>query len=113
MRVRNVTTNKEVANSMVVADTLFLRLKGLLGRSALTAGEGLLIKPCKGVHTFGMGFPIDVVFLDKQNSVIACNKSLAPNRMTPVYLRSASVLELPAGMIDATATRTGNQIEII
>ncbi|MFZ3207512.1 MAG: DUF192 domain-containing protein [Geobacteraceae bacterium] len=112
MRVRNITTNKEVASHVVVADTLFLRLKGLLGRKALTAGEGLLIKPCKGVHTFGMRFPIDVVFLDKQNFVIACKKNMAPNRLTPVYPRAATVLELSAGIIDATSTETGHQLEL-
>lgn len=107
-----MSTNKELAANLTVAEGLIARMKGLLGRSLLPPGEALWIKPCKGVHTFGMTFPIDVVFLDRDNSVIACQKGLAPNRMTPVHLRSASVIELPAGVIDATATEIGNQLEI-
>lgn len=113
MRVKNLSTGREVACNAVVADTLLARLKGLLGREALADGEAMLIRPCKGVHTFGMSFAIDVLFLDARNRVIACNKGLAPNRLTPVYPRAACVIELPAGIVDATATGIGDQLEIV
>ena len=112
LRVNNLTTGKEVACSVVVAETLFPRLKGLLGRKEFAVGEGLLIKHCMGVHTFGMRFPIDVLFLDKNNSVIACEKQLLPNRMTRIYPQASSVLELPVGMINASSTEIGNQLDL-
>jgi len=112
MLVINVTTGKEVADSVVVAKTLFSRLKGLLGRKELAAGEGMLIRSCMGVHTVGMRFPIDVIFLDKNNSVVACENKLLPNRMTRIYPRATSVLELPVGIINASSTEIGNRLDL-
>lgn len=83
-----------------------------MGRNSLAEGEGLLIRPCKGIHTFGMKFPIDVVFLDSGNLVIAINKELASNRLTPIYPKGSSVLELPAGTVEATATKIGDEIKV-
>lgn len=94
------------------ADTVFSRMKGLLGRSSLMAGEGLLIKPCKGIHTFGMRFPIDALFLNRGNVVVATIKSIQPNKMTRLYLEASSVIELSAGTLDATATKPGDTIEL-
>ena len=88
-------------------------MKGLLGRSSLEDGEGLLIRPCKGIHTFGMKFPIDAVFLNKNIRVIAISKNILPNRMTRMYFEASSVIELPAGTLDRTATLAGDQLEII
>lgn len=112
MRAINSTRQTELASRLVVADNIFTRMKGLLGRNSLAEGEGLLIRPCKGIHTFGMKFPIDVVFLDSRNLVIAVHKELASNRLTPIYPKGASVLELPAGTIEATATKIGDEIKV-
>ncbi len=112
MRVINSTKQNEVVARLQVAENLFARMKGLLGRRALAEGEGLLIKPCKGIHTFGMRFPIDAVFLDNRNVVIAIRKDLASNRLTPIYSNAVSVLELPAGTADATDTKIGDEIEV-
>lgn len=87
---------RELASHVELADSLFSRMKGLLGRNSLATGHCLWIKPCKGVHTFFMHFPIDVVFLDKEQRVVEIVSNLPPNRMTPVYARADSVLELPA-----------------
>ncbi len=112
MRVMNSTRQREMVTRLQVAENLFTRMKGLLGRRALAEGEGLLIRPCKGIHTFGMRFPIDAVFLDKTNVVIAVWKDLASNRLTRIYSNAASVLELPAGMVDATDTQVGDEIKV-
>lgn len=87
-------------------------MKGLLGRNSLDDGEGLLIRPCKGIHTFGMRFPIDAVFLNRDKRVVAAICNIMPNRMTRMYLGASSVIELPAGTIDKTATLPGDQLEI-
>jgi uncharacterized membrane protein (UPF0127 family) len=88
-------------------------MKGLLGRNSLDDGEGLLIRPCKGIHTFGMKFPIDAVFLNRDNRVIAIVNNIPPNRMTRMYLGASSVIELPVGTLDKTATLPGDLLEII
>jgi uncharacterized membrane protein (UPF0127 family) len=93
---------KELASDVTVASSLPARIRGLLGRSSLPAGQGLLIKPCKGIHTFFMKFSIDVVLLDKGNRVVALHPSLPPNRMTRIYLKAHSVLELPSGTLGGT-----------
>lgn len=112
MKAMNSTNDKELAGSLQVADSLLQRMKGLLGRNAMANGEGLWIKPCMGVHTFGMRFPIDVIFLDGEHAVIAFKSRLVPNRLTPIYAKAASVLELPAGMIEKTATKPGDRIAL-
>ena len=112
MKAINLTTHTDLACNLVKADNPFARIKGLLGRNSLSSGDALLLKPCNGIHTFGMRFAIDVIFLDRKNRVVAVTKDLQPNRLTRLYLHAASVLELPAGTIDATATVIGNEVEI-
>ena len=112
MQALNLTTKQKVATHLMIATTVFSRMKGLLGKNSLNQGEGLLIKPCKGVHTFGMKFPIDVIILDNDNVVIAVSKEVSPNRLTPVYRHAAAVIEVPAGTLEATTTTVGNQLEI-
>jgi len=112
MKALNGSSGKELAGSLFVAATLFSRARGLLGRKGLPPGEGLLIRPCKGVHTFLMKFPIDVVFLDKDNRVIAAVEHLRPHRITKVLLSAASVIELPAGTLHASGTAVGDLVLI-
>ena len=108
----NLRTGTTLATNVKVADNLFTRMKGLLGKKGLPIGEALWIKPCFSVHTFFMKFPIDIVFLNKTNQVIAAVSNLTPNRMTRLYPRSFSVLELPPGTIVASNTVIGDKIGI-
>jgi len=71
-------------------------LRGLLGRSSLAAGEGLLISPCRSIHCIGMKFPIDAVFLDQDYRVISVHSDLRPGAMAS-DLKARHVLELKAG----------------
>ncbi len=112
MRVLNKSTGNEIVSDLAVADTILSRMKGLLGKNSMTYGEGLLIKPCKGIHTFGMRFPIDTIFLDKNNIVVKVIKNIGPNRMTRLYLAAVCVLEVPAGVADQSSTKSGDQLEI-
>ena len=111
MKACNLRNGKELADNVTVADHPFKRMKGLLGKSEMLAGEALWIKPCFSIHTFFMKFPIDVLFLDKTNQVIAVVSNLTPNRLTRLYPRSFSVLEFPIGTIAATNTVIGDKIE--
>src|ERR671929_776651 len=85
-----------VVDRCAVADGPWSRMRGLLGRSELPAGEGLLLKPCGSVHMFFMRFPIDAVFLDRELSVVGVVPGLRPWRMAG--RRGAKMtLELAAG----------------
>jgi uncharacterized protein len=91
-----------------VANDSRSRRKGLLGRNGLAPGEGLWIVPCESVHTWGMRFPIDVVYLDRKNRVRKLRRDMAPWRIS-MCLLARSVLEFPAGTIARTLTQPGDQ----
>jgi uncharacterized membrane protein (UPF0127 family) len=80
-----------------VADGFASRLLGLAFLSRRRAGSGLLIPRCRSVHTFGMRFPIDVVFLDRAGGEIARVSALGPCRLA-ADRRAAAVLELPSDL---------------
>ena len=111
-RVLNLTRNTTVGDRIEVADTSSTRGKGLLGRTGLDAGAGLWIKPCSGVHMFGMKFAIDVVGLDANRKVIKLWPNLKPWRMSPISLSLRSVIELPAGRIAECGIQIGDQLQI-
>ena len=112
MKAVNLRTGTTLATNVKVADNIFTRMKGLLGKKELPTGDALWIKPCFSVHTFFMKFPIDVIFLNKTNQVIAAVSNLTPNRITRLYPQSFSVLELPPGTIVASNIEVGDEIEI-
>jgi uncharacterized protein len=85
-----------VCRRCAVADGPLTRMRGLLGRSELRAGEGMLLKPAGSVHTFFMRFPIDVVFIDREGHVTRVIGALRPWRVAGSR-RARAVLELPAG----------------
>ncbi|MGH7499564.1 MAG: DUF192 domain-containing protein [Gemmatimonadales bacterium] len=110
MAVRKEGSPEPVATRVGVAAGFWLRAKGLLGRLHLEAGEGLLLNPCRAVHTVGMRFPIDVAFLDESRTIVATYHRLRPNRRTAWHRHAAWALELPAGTLDETATTTGHRL---
>lgn len=95
-----------------IADTWWTRLRGLLGHAPLQAGEGLLLRGEKAIHTFGMGFPIDVLFLDSHGRIVHLIPNMGAMRASPFVSGAANVLELPAGTAAQTGTTRGDQIEI-
>lgn len=99
-----------LGDSVQVADTSAKRRTGLLKHSSLPEGHGLWIVPCEGVHTWGMRFPIDVVFLNRKRKVLKVRKHM-PKRRIALCLWAHSVLELPAGTLDRTGTQKGDQLE--
>lgn len=103
-----------LASEVELADTSWARMKGLLGRKAadFPSGKGLWIMPSQGVHTIGMKFPIDVVYLDKGHRVIHVSHSLSPFRIAAIRFKARSVIELPAGTLAQTRTSIGDVLEI-
>lgn len=110
----NQTRQAYLATDLAVADTHWTRLRGLLGLKVgdFRNGCGLWITPCHGVHTLGMGFPIDVVYLDRGMNVIHIQAELKPWRFAPIRGQAASVLELPCKIAAETRTAVGDKIEI-
>lgn len=111
MRIRNLTRGTELGDRILVADNSKTRRTGLLKHTHLDRGEGLWIAPCEGVHCFGMKFAIDVLFLSKKREVLKIRAGMKP-RAISFCLRAHSVLELPVGMLEATGTRVGDQLEL-
>ena len=85
-----------VCAQCVVADSAWLRTKGLLGRASLDEDEGILLRPGSSIHMFFMRFAIDAVFLDKELRVVRVAADLKPWRMAS-KLGAKAVLELPHG----------------
>jgi uncharacterized protein len=106
----NERTQLPLATHLRVADGMFSRMRGLLGMPEPQPGEGLLLVPCNGVHMFGMGYALDVVFLDRDSRVVRVAENLRPQRMIPWVRRAHQALELPVGTIAASDTRVGDTI---
>ena len=112
--VFNRTKQTLLASEVELAGTGWARMKGLLGRSAaeVPPGKGLWIVPSQGVHTIGMSFPIDVVYLDSSGRVLRLYHELATFRLAAVKLKARSVLELAAGTLSRSHTAVGDVLEI-
>lgn len=111
MVARNISRNALLAEKCTLARTFFSRLLGLQFKKDLPSGYGLLITPCKSIHTFFMRFPIDAVFVDKNNTVLHIREGIKPWRTSKVMMGARSVLELPCGIVSATGTKVGDKLE--
>ncbi len=111
LRVKNITRNTQIASDVELADSGPRRSRGLLGRKGLAAGEGLWIVPCEAVHTFGMQFSIDLVYLDRKYRIRKIRRNVPPWRLS-ACLRAHSVIELAAGSIPENIAQPGDIVEI-
>jgi uncharacterized membrane protein (UPF0127 family) len=112
LKIENVTKKVTLADKAGIADTCGSRLKGLLGRKDLPKGDGLVIDPCTGIHTIGMKFNIDVLFLDRSSCVIGLRKGITPNHFTRIFWKAKRAVELPVETIEDSATDIGDLIRI-
>lgn len=105
--VSNLTRQTHIADRVQIAGNGRVRRKGLLGRKCLEDGEGLWIVPCEAVHTFGMRFAIDLVYLDRKHRVIKTTSQMRPWRAS-ACLTAHSVIELAPDTIRKTRTMSGD-----
>ena len=112
LRITDQNTGLELATAACAADTLLSRLRGLLGTTSLPAGQGLLITPCNSVHMIGMKYAIDVVFLDKEFTVLKIVSCLQPYSFAGCW-QAVAALELPAGTIATTKTQVGHRLQVV
>ena len=110
----NRTRGAFLANELAVADSHWTRLKGLLGTAAsrFHEGKGLWIVPSHGVHTLGMRYAIDVVYIGEDHKVVRVEENVRPWRVTAISLEAETVLELPRHTVARTRTEVGDEIEI-
>jgi len=113
MRLINQTQNIVLADKVFIANTVFKRAKGLLGREKFSSGEALIIEPCNSVHTFFMCFSIDLLFVDKNYRVVKALPGVMPNRITGIYWKSRLVIELPCGTIKLSKTCENDQLQFL
>jgi uncharacterized membrane protein (UPF0127 family) len=92
---RLLVRGRDIGIEVSITETAGERMRGLLGRAALASGEALLLNRCGSVHTFGMRFAIDVVFLDRQQRVVAIHHCVPKRRMV-FSLRASHILEMSA-----------------
>jgi uncharacterized protein len=111
-RVRNLTRGVEIASRAEIATSSARRSKGLLGRTEFLPGEALWILPCESVHTFGMKFAIDLVYLDRHLRIRKIRRNVPPWRIS-VCLTAHSVIELPAGTIQPGNPDVGDVVEVV
>ena len=110
--VYNRTRQSFLSLGVSIADTFFTSLKGLMGRRKLPPDDGLWVIPCQGIHTIGVLFPIDVIYLDADRKVIHLVEHLSPFRIGPIKTSCESVLEMPARTIYSSHTQMGDLLTI-
>src|SRR5271157_3007009 len=110
--VVNTTRDTVLGDRICVAETSWSRIVGLLGKSGLEPGAGILIIPSQAIHTVAMRFTIDVVFVDRNWRVVHLRPWMAPYRVTGLHWKANFVLELPAGVIAQTSTAVGDQLAL-
>ena len=101
-----------MAEKVKLADDFEGRLKGLMFTKVFPACGAVIIKPCRGIHTFFMRYPLDILLLDEENKVVYKQESLPPGRFTPLLSRSKIAVELPAGSFSRKEVSLGDELEI-
>ena len=110
-RLLNTTKQTELASHLTTAATPWVRMKGLLGRSSLPEGEGLFFPGCRSIHTYGMQFPIDVIFVDRELAVVLVRPCLTSGRLAMAWC-AWGVVELPSGTIGRSQTTVADRLQL-
>jgi uncharacterized membrane protein (UPF0127 family) len=113
MQIVNVTKNTILATKVVMAAGILARIKGLLGKRSFLAGEALVLRPCNSIHTFLMRFPIDVLFINRNNYVVGSISAMKPSRISRILFAATFVIELPIGTIQSSKTSKGDLISFL
>jgi len=88
-----------IVSEVLFAETLFARMKGLLGRKNLPANTGMIIRPCQSIHMWFMQFPIDVAFLNSELRILKIVPNLRPWKIAIAPRKTTTVLETAAGTL--------------
>jgi uncharacterized protein len=110
VRVLNVSRGAVLAEHAELADNIWTRFMGLMGRAELPPGAGLVLKPGGGIHMWFMRIPLDVIHVDKRDRVTHVLRGIKPWRFGPLFVGGKLAIELPVGTADAT--QVGDQVII-
>ena len=110
IRITNESRGTLLAERAEMAASFWSRLRGLMGRAELPAGSGLSLEPNGSVHTFWMRFAIDVIFTDRAGRIVGMRSAMPPNRPYAGAWRAHRTVELPAGVIENSESRIGDQL---
>lgn len=113
VQVLNRTRGSVVAQNGEMAESVWTRFMGLMGRKTLAENGGLVIYPNNGVHMFFMRFPIDVLHCADDGTVLRIMTDLKPWRVGPIVKRCKYTVELPAGTATRSGTQPGDRIELL
>jgi uncharacterized membrane protein (UPF0127 family) len=102
--------NPNISFTAKWARTLWRRFIGLLSTPHLGENQGLLLSPCHSVHTFGMRYALDLIFLDKNKTIVHCVTNLSPNRIASAK-GAYYTLELPSGTIERYRVQVGDLLQ--
>ena len=111
--IRVARTGRLLAARAAMARTLMARVKGLLGRRSLGAQEALILPQCHSIHTLGMRFVIDAVFVDRAWRVVAMRPHLRPGRILFPVVGAWGVIECAEGTLDRAGLGIGDQLELV
>ncbi len=112
LQIDNLTKNVTLVDKGKVADSYLKRLKGLIGVRELPPGDGLLINPCKDIHTHFMSMPIDVLYVDANNRIVDIDAEMKSWRFGRRRWKARFVVELPSGTAARTQCQVGDQLKI-
>ena len=110
MKAINVTRGTVLGVKVRAAAGFFNRLTGLLGKDRLEEGEGLLISPCTGIHSIGMRFVFDVIFLGPDGKILYLRERFPKNSFSRIVRNAWGVLEFPQGTIERTGSELGDEV---
>ncbi|MCY6371175.1 DUF192 domain-containing protein [Clostridium ganghwense] len=113
MLLKNKTNNNIIVQNVIVANSFFKRLRGLMFTKELSPQSGLYISPCSGIHTYFMNYTIDVLYLDINNTILAIDENMTPGRVGKFRKSSVAVVELTSGKVKETQTKVGQVVEFV
>ena len=111
--LKNQATGEVIARRIVQPKGWYARTLGLLARVSIDPDEGLWLERCWGIHTVGMRFPIDVVFLDSTFRIVSVRQDVRPGRLAVAQANASHVVELRAGTCDALDLLAGDRMAIV
>ena len=109
-RVTVAKTQQLLAARAVVAERFLDRVKGLLGRQELPDGEAMVFPRCRSIHTLGMRFPIDAVFVNRDWRVVSVRDRVNPGRVVWPVSGAWGVIELSGGTLQKAGVQVGDQL---
>ncbi|MBC7233040.1 MAG: DUF192 domain-containing protein [Chloroflexi bacterium] len=112
MKLYHVDRQCLIVHNLEIARDVRSRTRGLIGHAPLEPGQALLLPHSRWIHTFGMSFPIDVIYVDGKWRIVALTENLPPRRIDRPVLRAQGVIEMKAGEIRRLGLSVGEHLEL-